>query len=188
MKNMFFKGLNKALDEGSYIKVFSCSLRYPVVRVEKKNTETNEVELISYAENGNVLSALNSASIKIVNELLKEEKGIWCDRTSLDKVVEQGYPLRFYKLPYGHVLSMICSFEYGDYVPLVSVMSNNLKNGFEMLNAVISSYEDKCKNVNKFFQENNIAMRYEITDLMNLQAKPVKGLVKTRKSNSSNGV
>lgn len=36
MEHIYFKGLEKSLNDGCYIKVFSCSMRYSVVRVEKK--------------------------------------------------------------------------------------------------------------------------------------------------------
>ncbi len=143
MENIFFKGLEKSLNEGCYIKVFSCSMRYPVVRVEKKDKETNEEQLISYAENGNVLAALNSASKKIIDEISKVDCGtiLFCERTLIDNVVERGYDLHFYKLSNGQVLSTICRHTYGNYIPIKSIISDDIQSGFEMLNATLQPFD-----------------------------------------------
>ena len=143
MENIYFKGLEKALNDGCYIKVFSCSLRYPVVRVEKKNEETKEEELISYAENGNVISALNSASNKIIDELAERENDsrVWCENVLIDRVVEQGYTLHFFKLSNGQVLSTICGGGYGNYIPVKSIIEDDIQTGFETLNATLQSFD-----------------------------------------------
>ena len=143
MENVFFKGLEKSLNEGCYIKVFGCAMRYPVVRVEKKNKETNEVQLIEYAENGNVLAALNSASNKIIDELSKKDCGtmIFCERTLIDNAVERGYNLHFYKLSNGQVLSTICRHTYGNYIPIKSIISDDIKSGFDMLNVTLQQFD-----------------------------------------------
>ena len=143
MENIFFKGLEKSLNEGCYIKVFSCAMRYPVVRVEKKNKETNEEQLIAYAENGNVLAALNSASNKIINEISKKDSGtlLFCERTLIDSAVERGYNLHFYKLSNGQVLSTICRHTYGNYIPIKSIISDDIQSGFEMLNVTLQHFD-----------------------------------------------
>lgn len=144
MENIYFKGLEKALNDGCYIKVFSCSLRYPVVRVEKKND--NKEELISYAEGGNVISTLNEASNNIINEISDNSKPIFCDNTLIDNVVGQGYTLHFYKLSNKQVLSTICdrSNENGTYIPLKSVITDDIKTGFETLNVSLSTFDFEC--------------------------------------------
>lgn len=142
MENICFKGLEKALDEECYIKVFSCSMKYPVVRVEKKDKETGEEKLISYAENGNVVSALNSASNKIIDEVsnILDDK-IWCERILIDRVVESGYTLHFFKLSNGQVLSTICVSGYGNYIPVKSIIADDIKSGFETLNATLETFD-----------------------------------------------
>ena len=143
MENIYFKGLEKALNDGCYIKVFSCSLRYPVVRVEKKNEETKEEELISYAENGNVISALNSASNKIIDELSERQNDsrVWCENVLIDRVVDQGYTLHFFKLSNGQVLSTICGGGYGNYIPVKSIIADDIQTGFETLNATLENFD-----------------------------------------------
>lgn len=142
MENIYFKGLEKALNEECYIKVFSCSMRYPVVRVEKKDKETGEEKLISYAENGNVISALNSASNKIIDEISNiSDNKIWCERVLIDRVVESGYTLHFFKLSNGQVLSAICARSYGSYIPVKSIITDDIKSGFEILNATLETFD-----------------------------------------------
>lgn len=160
MENIYFKGLEKSLNDGCYIKVFSCSLRYPVVRVEKKNQETNEEELVSYAENGNVIAALNGASSKIFDELSDEDKtyeALWCKRTLIDKVVEQGYTLHFFKLSNGQVLSIICCKRCGDYIPVKSIIADDIKTAFETLNAALQSFNFERKHDFHNFVEREVS-------------------------------
>ena len=170
MENIYFKGLNKALDKGCYIKVFTCSLRHPVVRVEKVDKKTSTPKLVSYAENGNVLSALNCASDKIVEEVSSNNETIICDRCNLDDIVENGYTLQFYKLSNDQVLSAICyySLSYVDkrkeksinktndeinnyttfankrtYYPIISVITDDIQSGFEMLDDYLDNINFK---------------------------------------------
>lgn len=142
MENIYFKGLEKSLNEGCYIKVFSCSMRYPVVRVERKDVETGEEKLVAYAENGNVLSALNSASSKVIDEIsnITDDK-IWYESTLVDRVVGQGYTLHFFKLSNSKVLSTICCGGYGNYIPIKSIISDDIKSGFEILNASLEPFD-----------------------------------------------
>lgn len=168
MENIYFKGLEKSLNDGCYIKVFSCSLRYPVVRVEKKSQETNEVELVSNAENGNVIAALNSASSKIIDELSDEDKTyetLWCKRTLIDKVVEQGYTLHFFKLSNGQVLSTICCNRCGDYIPVKSIIADDIKTAFETLNAALQSF--------------NFESKYDFHNFVEREVSPVEAYKKT---------
>lgn len=168
MENIYFKGLEKALNDNCYVKVFSCSLRYPVVRVEKKNKETNEEELVSYSENGNVISALNCASCKIINELAaKKDDLIMCENTFIDKAVGYGYTLHFYKLSNGQVLSTICSGGYGNYIPVNSVITDDIKTGFEILNAILQ----------EFYLEDG----YSFINFVKKQVAPVEAYQKTLK-------
>ena len=169
MENMYFKGLEKALNENCYIKVFSCAFRYTVVRVEKKNEETKQEELVSYAENGNVISALNVASCKIINELANnKDKNLSCENTLVDKVIDRGYSLHFFKLSNGKVLSTICTISDGEYIPIKSIISDNIQTSYETLNATLQDY--------------NIST--DFTDFANKQTAPVITYQKRLKSNS----
>ena len=71
MENIAFKGLEKVLNEGCYIKVFYCMMKYPVVQVLRKNDQ-NQEELILDSKNGNILSALVGASSKIAKEIIAD--------------------------------------------------------------------------------------------------------------------
>lgn len=160
MENIYFKGLEKSLNEGCYIKVFSCSLRYPVVRVEKMNLETKEKELVSYAENGNVIAALNSASRKIFDELKQEEcsyEKLWCERTLIDNVVEQGCTLQFFKLSNGQVLSTICCNNFEEYIPIKSIIAGDIKTAFETLNETLQSFDFEKDHDFENFVEREVA-------------------------------
>ena len=67
---------------------------YLVVRLEKRY-RTGVEKLVAYSQNENVLYLLNTASNKIINETFSVSKKILCERILLDKVLEQGYILRF---------------------------------------------------------------------------------------------
>ena len=140
MENMFFKGLEKALNEKCYVKVFCCSLRYPVVRVERRNKKKSENALVAYAEGGNVLSTLNLASSKIIKEVKKNET-VLCDNTLIDKVVSQGYPLHFYKLSNGQILATISYRDNNNYIPIKSVIADDIQTSFEMLDASLKDFD-----------------------------------------------
>lgn len=140
MRDMYLKGLSLALEDGCYIKVFCCSMHYPIVRVEKLNEETGTTELVAYAEHNNVLCALNDASNNIINEAENApESGIICERTFLDDVIRTGYTLRFYKLNNGNILSSICT--RGEKAIVIDcVISNSLESGIKDLNESLEMY------------------------------------------------
>ncbi len=161
MERIYFKGLEKSLNDGCYIKVFSCSMRYPVVRVEKKDIETGKEKLISYSENGNVLSALNTASNKIIDETANiTDDRIWYDNTLIDKVIEQGYTLHFYKLSNNQVLATICGGGYGHYIPVKSIIADDIQTSFETLNASLLPF--------------NFDTPYDFYDFVKSQTSPVE--------------
>ncbi len=178
MENIYFKGLDKALNDGCHIKVFICSFGYPVVRVERKNNETKKDELIAYAENENVISALNTASCNIINELANTLKSnlqdkIQCENTLIDKVIREGYTLHFFKLSNGQILSTICDGGAGNYIPIKSVITNNIKTGFKTLNATLKNF--------------NLDNGFDFIDFAGEQTEPVKkfqiNLLKNKNNN-----
>lgn len=187
MENIYFKGLNKALDKGCYIKVFTCTLKHPIVRIEKIDKKTKEEKIIVESENGNVLSALNSASDKVVKETSNKKDIILCDRCNLDNVIENGYTLQFYKLSNEKVLSSICTYSLNfpnkrtekssyivndneylktnytvnmnkqTYYPIISVITDNVEEGFELLNYYLENIN--YKEIKESIIDNNILKR-----------------------------
>ena len=178
MENIYFKGLDKALNDDCYIIVFYSIFGY-VVRVEKKNRETGEVELVSYAEHFNAISALNTASYKIVDELgVKKDNIDSSESTLIDRVLTSVYTLHFYKLSNGKFLSSIC--RYGDcnpfdYIPIKSIISNDVQTGFELLNASLECFVDNEQSHNFY---NNFY------DFVVQQTAPVKALQRSLKKDS----
>lgn len=176
MENTYFKGLDKALDDNCYIIVFNCSYGWPVVRVEKKNRETGEVELVSYAKNFNAIAALNTASYKIVDELGDKKDIIDSSEfTLIDGVLASGYTLHFYKLSNGQVLSTICCLGDNvpfDYIPVKSIMSNDVRTGLELLNVSLECFKDKH---DSYFYDN-------LFNFVSEQTEPVKKHLKKSKS------
>lgn len=172
INNVYFKGLEQALNDGCYIKVFICAERYPVVRVEKKDKETGEEKLVSYAEMGNVLSVLNNASNKIIDEVseISDDK-IWCERLLLDKVVDRGYTLHFFKLADGQVLSTICTGGYGNYIPIKTVMAADIKTSFGTLNATLKTFDFESSHDFHDFAESQTAPILEYRKQKKLQKK-----------------
>lgn len=151
MENVHFKGLDKILNDGYYIKAFQCSSKYPIVRIEKKNEETNQDILFEYATGGTILSAMNSASNKIVkDEEYENESVVNYKSTLIDYVLDQGYALHFYKLSNDQILSCICVGLDGKYIPLKSVIADDVQSGFEILNVFLEKFD--FKNYRPFFE------------------------------------
>lgn len=159
MMNMYLKGLDKALNEGCYIKAFCCSMNYPIVRVEKKNNESDALELIAYAEHNNVLGALNKASNNIINEdAYTSSSTIICERTFLDDVIRNGYTLRFYKLNNDKILSAICT-RGKKAIVIESIISNNLESGLKDLNESLQMYYN---NTSQFSEHAKDVLKYKM--------------------------
>ena len=139
------EGLEKSLNEGCYIRVSSFttySTPYSKVSVEKKDLETWAIKLIATAENENILLTLYGASKKIIDEtenILDDEN--LGKRTLIDKNLEQGYELLFFKLANGKVLTTICDSGFGNFIPIKSIMSDDIITGFDTLNATCPPFE-----------------------------------------------
>lgn len=126
MKNKFFKGLNKKLDEGCLISVSSYG-NDVVTRVESDN----ELELYDYGEN--LLTSLNNVSNRIINEVeYYPDYSIVCKQTKIDNVLEWGYIVKFKKNDDGCVISSIC--DEHKYLTLEEVSSSSLEDGLNLLN------------------------------------------------------
>lgn len=151
MENMYFKGLDKALEDNLYIKVFQCSSKYPIVRIEKQNKETNQSVLVEYATGGTVLDAMNSASTKMVkDDDYENERMASYKSTLVDYVLDQGYALHFYKLSNDQILSTICVGLDGKHIPLKNAITEDVKSGFEILNIFLQNFD--FKNYRPFFE------------------------------------
>lgn len=145
MKKTYFKGLQKALMEGCYVKVFRSAASMVTARVEKK-CGNMQPELIVYSENGSTLSVLNSASNQIINELLEiaDFNGFMLfHQTLLDRFISQGYSLHFYKLSNNQILTSLCTGSRGNYIPLKSIITDDIEDGFETLNASLVLFNEE---------------------------------------------
>ena len=135
-----FTGLEKLLNEGCYIKAFSCSLHYPIVRVEKKEAKNEKEKLIAYAEGNTILSALNDANNEISNIPLENLAVEKLENDLVDRVIKQGYTLYLYKLSNQQVLATICGVNDNHYIPIKSVISDDITTSYEELNASLTSF------------------------------------------------
>lgn len=86
--------------------------------------------------NNNILNSLINLSNKIEFELsLSDEEKANYESTLIDKLVENGYSLHFYRFPNFQILSTICSGNTKDgYIPVKSVITSDIKTGFITLN------------------------------------------------------
>lgn len=148
MEKIYFKGLEDVLNNNCYIKVHNCSTKYPVVEVKRKNITTGEDELICSAPNGNVLSALDSASTKLN---IRENNPIFYNKTPIDDVITLGFNLQIFKLANHQIISLICSGNGDKCIPIKSVFSNDIKTGIDLLNKTLESY-DFLFNEKEFFE------------------------------------
>ena len=146
MENIYFKGLDKALNDGCQIQVISCLFGGHGVVVERIDKKTKQYSPVLIVEVSNVISALNEASFKFFNELGDKMSNMdSSENTLLDKVLDFGFSLRFYKSSDGQVSSEIFTHDDKDpfnYIPILSIKSNDLKTGFELLNASLECFVD----------------------------------------------
>ena len=70
-----------------------------------------------------------------------DSNGILCDRTFIDDAVGLGYTLHFFKLSNNQVLSTICcAGGSGNYISVKSVITDDIKNCFELLNKTLQVF------------------------------------------------
>ncbi len=174
MENTYFKGLDNALDDNCYIIVYNEILGNAVALVKKKNTETGMEESVLSVEAGNVISALNTASYKIDEAVYKKDvqKIVWLE--NINKVLDSGYTLHFYKLSNGQVLSTICCSGVNapfDYIPVKSIMSKDVRTGLELLNVSLECFKDKQ---DSYFYDNFFNFVSEQTNAVKAYQKSLK--------------
>lgn len=143
MEKYYFKGLEKALNDGCYIIVSIDTMNFPNVYVERKNEDGNN-ETIAYAMGRNIHQILTVASKQIIDEFENNkdnEKNLNCENSLIDGVLKQEhYDLCFFKLANGEVLSTICKSGTLNNIPIMSIMTDDIKTGFEGLNTILQDY------------------------------------------------
>lgn len=150
MEHIYFKGLEELLNQGCYIKIYSRVLFYVssfVVDVEKYDLEAGENKQVfgtSGNENDTILLVLDKAS-KMIDETsdVPNDKNL-SERTVIDRNVDLGYTLFFFKLANNKVLVTICDTGYGNYIPIKSIISDNIQTAFETLNATLIPFKYDC--------------------------------------------
>ena len=130
--NEVFRLLDGYLINGCYIKVFISGAGSKVVRVDKR-VKGKPDKLIACGEGSNFLSALYNV-IGDTDETI-------IDATPLNKVLCQGYPLFFSRLANGQVLSAVCDGCGNNYVPIRSVITEEIEAGIGALNAILSEFD-----------------------------------------------
>ena len=145
MENIYFKGLDKALNDGCQIQVISCLFGCHSVVVERIDNETKQYSPVLIVEVSNVISALNKAFFNFFNELGDKMSNMdSSEHTLIDEVLDFGFSLQF-KSSDGQVSSEIFTRDDKDpfnYIPILSIKSNDLKTGFELLNASLECFVD----------------------------------------------
>lgn len=138
MEKFYFKGLELALEDNCYIKVFCCSMNYPIVRVERVN-DKEELELIAYAEHSNILSALTKASNSIIKEIPSIDKyDVMTNKEFIDFFIMEGYTIRFNKLSNGQILSSVC-IKGNESLAIENSVSDNLSEAYVQLNDTLKN-------------------------------------------------
>lgn len=140
-KEMLLNGLNKRLEEGCSIKIFSCALRYPIICVERTVKGKIKTELVDYIEGGNILSLLIAVSNRINEEISKAIEFVQIPSINLDKVVERGYNLYCCGLPDGKVLSTICRTHFDKKDLLKGVITDSIIEGLTELSASFKGFD-----------------------------------------------
>lgn len=143
MQNVYCKALDDALKDGCFIRVFLCGQRYPVTRVEKLIPETGMNDLVSYYESVTVINGLFGAAKKFLTEFMTEDADISeFECLGIEREVGlRGYTLHLMGLPNGKVLAMICSDSHPNYIPVKSVIEDNVQNALELLNTVLLKFD-----------------------------------------------
>jgi hypothetical protein len=129
MNNLYFMGLNLALYEGNYIKVYyDLIIGKMIVLTANANNEVN------FTEKDNIISGLNSLSNTIVNETANIKTiPVDCFNIALDNLLRCGYILKFTEDELGNVIGIIYTNNYVE----VSVCSGtNLEECLDKVNNV----------------------------------------------------
>jgi hypothetical protein len=140
-ESKYFEGLRKLLNQDCSIKIFSCSLRFPVIIVERE-TEEKENSQVAYEEGGNILSLLMSVSNAIVDNTENTTDIMELPTMSLDSVVQNGRSLHFWKLSENQILSAICSDHFGRLTIKKGVITDSIASGLLELNNSFISLND----------------------------------------------
>ena len=179
MENIYFKGLDKALNDGCQIQVISCLFGGHAVVVERIDKKTKQYRPVLIVEISNVISALNEASFKFFNESGDKMSNIdSSENTLIDIVLDLGFSLQFYKSSDGQVSSEIFTRDDKDlfnYIPILSIKSNDLKTGFELLNASLECFVDNE-------QPHNFYNNFH--DFVKQQTAPVEARLRSLKKDS----
>ena len=155
MQNINFEGLEEALKNECYIKVYgsdtSGSIRNIGV-IEKKDKIFKKKKTITRAVGGNVIRTLSRLSIsychideiEYVNKLsLDELEDMFYNETAIDKILKRDCnSLQLYRLSNGQILSAICTLYNGESIPIKAIISDDVLSGFEFLNATINCYDN----------------------------------------------
>lgn len=138
MQNKYYKAIDDAVKTGCSVRIFSTSAKNAVSRIEKVISTTGKTSLVAYQEDDDVAGSLFGAAKKLIADEseIPESNMVW-GFLGLDLAVTGGYTLFVTGLPNGKILSAICAGTYPDYVPVKTVIENNVQDAMDLLNSVI---------------------------------------------------
>jgi len=186
MKKIYFKGLEKALNEGCTIRVWNDSDGSPCTAVYKDIKETSGRKFASYAGGFSVVSSLLGASNNLEHEVDDYLFGYGSIKSNIDKALNSICPiaLYFFKLANSQVLTTICyEINYGNPIPVKSVITEDIKTGLKTLNATLKEFKfELIKPEVDAFQDRLNNFDYFVID----QSKPVLEYQEKLKQEASN--
>jgi len=134
MKNIYFKGLEKKLSEGYYI--IACYGNNNQIRAYTLSKDNVTME--NQSVNENIITCLNEMSLRVLDERPRGKGPINGKKTLIDLIIsEPVYTLHFYKLANDKVLTSICKSSNGEYIPVKSVITEDIKSGMETMNGAL---------------------------------------------------
>lgn len=155
VENAYCKMLDNAFKDKCFANVFLCGQRYPVTRVEKVNPGQKEYDLVSYYESGYVIDGLFGAAKKFMTEnieITKKDGEFECLGIE-QEVGLRGYTLHCMGLSDSRVLAMVCNSCYPNYIPLKSVIANNVCDALKLLNHVLLQFDFNTSDFMRFADE-----------------------------------
>ena len=149
MENMNFKGLEKKLEQGCYIRICKTVNNFIYVKLIQKNLKSNKEKIILFDVSENIIKGLNTISCHIENN----ENYIKGETTLIDRLIKQGdCSLHFYRLDNGQLLASICIMNNEQYIPVKSVIVDGIVTGIETLNSCLHK-KSKAQFPLSFYEE-----------------------------------
>lgn len=141
MDKKYFSALEERLNDGYYI-VVCCGVNNSIICYLLKDN-ARDVSVV----NGGLVAGLVQMTSIISEDKVNIEFNKIIKSNLIDKIITKlNYTVHFYKLANKKVLTCICRSYKEEYIPIKSLITDDIMSGIEMLDGVLRKmYEDEFK-------------------------------------------